>query len=163
MFRKKYPTPPSDPSLAYERALRSAMNILGYKDNSTSMLTKKLKERGYTDETVSEVVAALSKNGFLNEKRMLTNEVRRLSEGRYFGRRRVVSELFRLGYSREDIGEIDFDEIDFDGICYSLLEKLGGKNDVKTKNRLISKGHSSQSVSAAYARHSEEHGEEEDE
>ena len=52
-FRKKKKVRiPDDPEEAYRKALKTAMNIVGYKDNTEFTLREKLSERGYSGETV---------------------------------------------------------------------------------------------------------------
>ena len=61
-YKKKKVRIPESPDEAYKNALKTAMNIVGYKDNTERTLAEKLLDRGYSEETVFSVVS------FMKEK-----------------------------------------------------------------------------------------------
>lgn len=144
------------PEESYQAALKTALHILGYKDNSERMLAEKLTERGYTPETIEEVKDFLVKKGYLNEERMLVNTARSLALGRGYGRRRIVSELRRKKFEEARIASLDFEsdleEVDFVSVCQRLIQKRGGARDEKTYAFLLRYGHSPADIREAYRR-----------
>lgn len=144
-----------DPEAAYRAALKTSLNILGYRDNTEAQVREKLSERGYTEETVNAVIEWLIAKRYLDDERMLLSAVRRLAEGRLYGKARIRQELRRKQFSPEAIASLDWDGeelavIDFQAICLRLLQKRGGVRDEKTYAFLLRYGHSPADIRAAY-------------
>ncbi len=110
----------SDSDMRY-RAMKKALSILSYGDNSARSLLRKLTESGIRRETAEETVREMMRLGYIDEhrqlKRLVMNEVRlRLS-----GPAKLFAKLMAKGYSRSAIesamdeltasGELDFDEV----------------------------------------------------
>lgn len=151
-FKRKYPTPPQDKKKALEAALTNCENILAYADNSEKMLRFKLKERGYGEETVDEVIAVLVGHGLLDEIRAASNTIHMLSK-KLYGKQRIKAVLFSKGFSSETVSEAFKGcekEIDFGKNCLTALEKLGGEKNQKTYNKLRYYGFSYENISYAY-------------
>ncbi len=155
---------PNEPEKAYIKALQTAYNILGYKDNTEGELKDKLSQRGYSEETICDVILTVKSKGFLSEDRMMIRLVRSLAETRLLGKMRIVQEVRHKGFSRCTLEGLDFNreelcDIDFENICYRLLKKKGGEKDRKTYALLVRYGHSSQDIRLAYKRLSQEQNE----
>ena len=147
---------PSDPSEAFGKALKTAFNILGYKDNTRKELCSKLTERGYSPETADAVCDYMAEKGYLNERRMLIRKVKYMAESRLYGKRRILFELSHKSFDPETLSGLDFEcdeelsEIDFVQICLRLLIKKGGQRDQKTYAALMRCGHTPSDIKAAY-------------
>ncbi len=160
-YKKKKVKIPEDPEKAYGKALKTAMNIIGYKDNSEKTLGDKLSERGYSDETVAEVVRFMKSKGYVDDTRMIMRTARRLATVKLYGKQRIKAELYQKKFNKEALSALDWEneelcDIDFAEICLKLLKKRGGVKDEKTYAFLKRYGHSSSDIRAAYAALSEE-------
>lgn len=152
---------PDDPEKAYAKALKTAFNILSYRDNTEKQLRDKLTGRGYSENTVDDVIEKVKQMGYLNEERMMYGMVRSFAVYKHYGKARIKRELSLKDFARDVTDSLDFDsdelcDIDFGEICYELLKKRGGVNDEKTYAFLIRHGHSSSDIRAAYKRLKEE-------
>ena len=144
-----------DPEEAYRAALKTSLNILGYRDNTEAQVREKLLERGYTEETVNAVIAWLLAKRYLDDERMMLAAVRQLSLGKLYGKARIRQELRRKHFSSEAIEALDWESeelsaIDFTEICLRLLKKRGGMRDEKTYAFLVRYGHQGSDIRAAY-------------
>ena len=109
-------------------AMKIALRLLAFADNSERSLTEKLRRKGIpreiTDETVREVVRL----GYLDEMRALRILVRAAANGKLHGPYRIRAELAAKGYPPAKIGRVlselcENGEIDFDENFRILLEK----------------------------------------
>ena len=132
-----------------ERALKSAMNILAYADNTERRLRRKLAEKGFTPEAIEYAASYVIEKGYLDEYRMIDSAVRSLVKFKMYGKARVIAELHQKGFKREVIDSFDFGEIDFYDACRRMLEKRGGVSDEKTRAYLMRHGHSSSDIKRA--------------
>ncbi len=156
MIARKKKAPPNDPERACSAALKTAMNIVAYKDNTERTLRRKLAERGYSPETVGEVVQYMKGKGYLDDGRMLIRTARSLALTKLYGKLRIRSELALKGFDRGQIASLNWEseelcDIDFPALCLKLLEKRGGEHDEKTYAFLRRYGHSPSDIRAAYA------------
>ena len=147
---------PDSPEEAYRNALKTAMNIVGYKDNSEATLRQKLAERGYAEETVDGVLGYMVAKGYVNEERMLYRTVRLLAEGKLYGKERIRQELQRKAFRSDVLAQLDWSDesladLDFAVLCYRLLKKRGGQRDERTYAALRRYGHASSDIKKAYA------------
>lgn len=155
-FRKKKKVRiPDDPAEAYRKALKTAMNIVGYKDNTEFTLREKLSERGYSAETVDNVTEFMKSKGYVDDSRMLIRTARSLANGKLYGKARIKNELAQKHFDREVLSSLDWDseelaDIDFAEVCLKLLKKRGGTRDEKTYAFLRRYGHSPADIRAAY-------------
>ena len=133
-----------------ERALKSAMNILAYADNTERRLRRKLAEKGFTPEAIEYAASYVIEKGYLDEYRMIDSAVRSLVKFKMYGKARVIAELHQKGFKREVIDSFDFGDIDFYDACRRMLEKRGGINDEKTRAYLLRHGHSSSDIKRAF-------------
>ena len=158
-FRKKKKVRiPDDPEEAYRKALKTAMNIVGYKDNTEFTLREKLSERGYSGETVDAVAEFMKSKGYVDDSRMLVRTARSLALGKLYGKARIKNELAMKHFDREVLAALDWGceelaDIDFTEICGKLLEKRGGVRDEKTYAFLRRYGHTPPPTSGRLMRH----------
>jgi regulatory protein len=148
---------PDTPEEALRAALKTALNIIGYKDNTEGQLRDKLTERGYALETVEDAVAWMKAKGYVNEERMLYRTVRLLAEGKGYGKLRIRQELQRKQFKAETLDALDWEneelaDLDFAAICLRLIQKRGGLRDEKTYAFLRRYGHLTADIREAYRR-----------
>lgn len=126
----------------YEKALRSALNILDYADNTEKKLREKLARKGNPPVAVDFAVDYCKKHGFLNDMRYLLHISERIANGKLYGRRRVIEELYTKGFRREDIEELTFEDIDFAENCAERIRRTAARysDTDKLKNALLRYG-----------------------
>ena len=154
--KKRIREVPKSPQEAYRNALKTAMNIVGYKDNTERTLSQKLSERGYKRETVDAVVEFMKSKGYVNDGRMLIRTARSLALTKLYGKSRIRKELALKRFSSECLYSLDWDneelsDIDFVEICLKLIKKRRGASDEKTYAYLKRYGHSSSDIRRAYS------------
>ena len=157
MYKKRKALAPSDPEKAYGAALRTAFNIVGYKDNTLHQLKTKLSERGYSEDTVESVCEYMVSKGYVNDTRMIFRSARSLALTKLYGKRRIMRELALKRFTNEAYDAFSFDsdeleDIDFVEVCLKLLKKKGGERDEKTYAFLMRYGHSPSDIKEAYKR-----------
>ncbi len=157
MYKKRKQTAPSDPEKAYGAVLRTAMNIVGYKDNTLYQLKTKLTERGYSETTVNDVCEYMTMKGYVNDTRMIFRSARSLALNKLYGKKRIIKELALKRFTDEAYDAFTFDsdeleDVDFVEVCLKLLKKKGGSRDDKTFAFLMRYGHSPSDIKEAYIR-----------
>lgn len=125
-------------------ALSRAFILLGAADNSERSLVRKLRERGFALDEAEAAARELCIAGYINEPEQISRIASVLAERKLYGRRRIIEELYRRGYSRENITrwrDSESHEIDFTASCVKNIIRRGGlppKNDVAGKRKLLS-------------------------
>ena len=135
-------------------AIRTGLNIIGYKDNTEKMLREKLARRGYDCDVVEDAVGYLKSKGYLNEMKMLDSAVHSLALSKLYGKPRIIRELTAKGFSRDSISDYfasgEADDIDFFSICRKAFEKHGGETDRKTYAYLCRRGFGADEISRVF-------------
>ena len=117
-----------------QKAAQSALNILGYADNTEKKLREKLGRKGFTEEEKDFAVEYAKKMGYLNEKRHLEMAVYSLANTKLYGKKRIIQDLYVKGFKRSDIAEADFSEIDFPRNCCKRIKQT--KKNYSDVNKL---------------------------
>lgn len=117
-----------------QKAAQSALNILGYADNTEKKLREKLKRKGYSEEESDFAVAYATKLGYLDEKRHLEMAIYSLANTKLYGKKRIIQDLYIKGFKRSDIAEADFSEIDFPRNCCKRIKQT--KKNYSDVNKL---------------------------
>lgn len=101
-------------------AMKIALRLLAFADNSERSLTEKLRRKGIPREIAEETVREVVRLGYLDEMRALAVLVRAAANGKLHGPLRVRAELAAKGYPQAKIsraisalcesGEVDFEE-----------------------------------------------------
>ena len=156
MYKKKKVRIPDEPDKAFAQALKTAFNIIGYKDNTEHQLREKLEERGYGSQTVDAVCSYMTEKGFVNDRRMIYRLARSLAQSRLYGRRRIYQELRRRHFDPDVMEDFDFEneeleDVDFVQCCLRLIKRKGGQRDERTYALLVRYGHSPSDIKKAYA------------
>ena len=144
-----------------KKCIRTAMNILGYADHTCRRLLVKLRQKGFSAEDAETAVAYCLEKGYINEERQLEAAVHHMAVHQLYGRRRMIAELSKLGFSRSAITEADFSGIDFAENCLQVWLKRGGIIDDRSKRYLVTRGYSAADISLAEKRILERQNEEE--
>ncbi len=99
-------------------AVRAALRLLSYGDNSSADLCRKLRQRGVSREDAAFACEKMRENGYLDDAALLRERILADAREKLWGRRRIEASLYQKGYSREDVqnalslleGEIPFEE-----------------------------------------------------
>ncbi len=81
----------------FRRAYQRALYLLDIRDHSAEEMTKKLTETYKNKALCSAVVDRLKELGMIDDSRYAGNLARRFTEGKRYGRRRVLQELQHRG------------------------------------------------------------------
>ncbi|MBO7150357.1 MAG: RecX family transcriptional regulator [Clostridia bacterium] len=108
-------------SLRYE-AVKRAISILSFGDNSALSLQKKLQERGVLAENAKFAVRLMCKQGYIKEAEQVRRKARRLFEEKSYGPARILAKLESEGYAQTDI-ENAIEEMRKDGVDFAKKSK----------------------------------------
>ncbi|MGQ9628697.1 MAG: regulatory protein RecX [bacterium] len=87
------------------RAKRAAYYLLNHRLRSTEELRRKLMEKGYDESSIEEALKEIEEEGYIDDAHFAAEWSRDRMSGKKFGRRRIESELRRMGVSDEIIDE----------------------------------------------------------
>ena len=110
-------------------ALKKALYLLSFSDNSERNLRYKLMRAGYSRDVVDYAIGEVVRLGYINEARQLERLIISEANTKLFGPMKIVSRLVGKGYSPSDVrAAIEAlrasGEVDFDTNRMRLLEKL---------------------------------------
>lgn len=110
-------------------ALKKALYLLSFSDNSERNLRYKLMRAGYPCDVVDFAVSEVVRLGYINEQRQLERLILFEANSKLFGPMKIISRLVAKGYSPGDVRVAiealsDSGEVDFDTNRTRLLEKL---------------------------------------
>ena len=110
-------------SAAVCSAYKKGLFMLGYGSCSASRLKYKLRGKGFDAESAEQAAMLLGRNGYIDEERDAVREAEKCSE-KLWGRQRIISRLYSLGYSHRAISAANemLDGIDFTQKCVCLIE-----------------------------------------
>lgn len=124
-------------------AMKYALYLLGFSDKSEKALTRKMREKGYSEDACSEALSVLKKNGYLNDAASCARKCEILASSKLYGPRRIISELVAKGYTRECAqGALDSTAVDFEENLKRLFEKLtkgAPPREREARNKLFAK------------------------
>ena len=108
-----------------DAAMKRAVSLLEYGDNSRRRLVRKLTERGFDEDVAETAVARLEEMGYLREHDACA---RRAEQGvrKGWGARRVAQDLYAQRYDRETVDAVMAvleDEVDFAENCVTVIRK----------------------------------------
>lgn len=87
-------------------ALRTALSVLSYGDNSRRMLYTKLKRKGYDKELCLYAVREAVGLGYIDERRQLERLIPEMANRKLYGPGRILSSLLAKGYEGGQIEEV---------------------------------------------------------
>ena len=124
-----FPTVPPE----YEKAVKTAFNVLEYADNTEKQLREKLKRKGHAPDAVDFAVNYAKETGALDDLRYMRRLAERLATVKLYGRRRIVNELFVKGFKKSDILSLDLSEVDFGVLCAERMKKTASRYPEREK------------------------------
>lgn len=86
------------------RAREDAYRLLSFRARSEHELAERLRQKGYEDELIADVLASLRKYGFVNDEEFANTWVN--SRGKTRGRQALSHELRQKGIARETTREV---------------------------------------------------------
>ncbi|MBR7117554.1 MAG: RecX family transcriptional regulator [Clostridia bacterium] len=112
------------------RALKKALSLLSYGDNTAHGLFLKLLRAGFSREISEEAVAECQRLGYIDERRQLRSLILNDANRSLYGPAYILRRLGSKGYKTADIREITDElikdgEIDFTKNFKLLCEKRG--------------------------------------
>ena len=105
------------------RAFNRAADLLSRRDHSKTELLQKLRQKGFGAEAASAAAEKMEELGYLDDRRFAERYAAELAQNKSFGKRRIVTELFRKGIARDIIDEVlESLELPEDGL-HALIER----------------------------------------
>lgn len=141
-------------AVSSRRAFNKACDLLEMRDHSSGEIRTKLRQKGYGDHA-EEAIAKLIDYGYIDDERFARNYSAELIRLKHFGKRRIISELYRKGISSEIIDEVTADiENDEDELLELIYRKYyrhltTDKGINKTINALVRMGYSYSEIKSA--------------
>jgi SOS response regulatory protein OraA/RecX len=125
------------------RAMKKALSYLAYSDKNKRTLYFKLAECGFSRESISYVIEACVRLGYINEDEQIERIAEKEINLSLKGRAVVVKKLLSKGYKLNDINAVldrllDEGKIDFSENFRRLAEKTGAEGEEEL-NRLAYK------------------------
>jgi regulatory protein len=119
----------------------AAVRLLGRREYTAAELTGKLSQRGYDDDAIASLTAALRADGTLDDRRVAEAHVRSASHIKRRGRHRIERELVARGIDRATVshalGALSADD-DVAAIRQVLLRKrVPAKLDQAARRRIF--------------------------
>jgi regulatory protein len=124
------------------QAREAALNLLGFRSRSSRELETRLRQKGYEDDIIADVISGLERVDLVNDERFAGEWVRSRMASRPMGKRALSWELRRKGISNETIGGAleDVGEQDEYDAALSLAESRAAKGpdiDLKAERRRV--------------------------
>ena len=116
------------------RAMKRAVSLLAASDKSAYTVKTRLRQAGFSRESVEDAVEECIARGYIDEGRQLRRLVEREANEALRGRYYVKRKLLARGYRSADIdraisGLIEDGELDFDANFERLIEKKGALDE----------------------------------
>lgn len=93
---------PDEEKRPADAAKQAAYRILSYRDRSAHELREKLKEKGFSETVIAEVIPFLQEIGALNDLRFARQWAQSRTDYRHFGPVRLRRELLEKGISADE-------------------------------------------------------------
>ena len=116
---------------------QKAFRLLGRRPHSSYELKIKLKQKGYNDILINEVIKQLKESNYLNDYEFAKSFTEEHIKNKLWGQRKTEAELFKRGVNREIISRIINEEFS-DSNQFDNAFKLAGK-----KYKALLKGNTS--------------------
>ncbi len=138
---------------SYHNAFHASLSLLNYRMRSKAELKRRLKEKGYNDSTIGQVLVKLVEKNFLDDEAFAKAFIKDKIRSRYLGPVTLRSELFVHKLDKELVDKLlqqAYAEMPEEELVERLLEKRrivkGKKLTQKERKRLLSylqrRGHS---------------------
>ena len=128
------------------RALKRALSILSYADNTEGNLIMKLVRAGYSREVASECAEECLRLGYIDEVRQIERAVLTEANRSLRGKEYIVRKLAAKGYKSSTVrdvidGLVAEGEIDFAKNFERLCEKTGAETDEERRALAYKRGY----------------------
>jgi regulatory protein len=90
----------------FEKAMQKALRLLALRGRSTKELRFKLRERGFDESVVNQVISSLAEHRYVDDGIFAREWARNLAVNRLYGNRRIELSLLEKGISRDLIKEM---------------------------------------------------------
>lgn len=140
-------------------AIRAALSLLAYKENTERELYGKLLDRGYAKEEAAQAVSYVKKRKYLDEERYYIRLVENCANVRLLGKTRILQEIRIKKFSDETVencAEEAFAAIDFEENCRRALAKIYRGDKRKAAMALLRRGYGQNEIRAALSKIEEE-------
>ena len=147
--------------VSFRRAFNKACDLLEMRDHSSKELLTKLRQKGFGDGA-EEALEKLEELGIVDDLRFAKAYKNELVQFKRFGKKRVISELFKKGIDRSIIDEVTDDmETDPEELKAIIRRKYlrylsDEKGKKRTVNGLIRMGYSYSEINEALTEIEEE-------
>ena len=147
--------------VSFRRAFNKACDLLEMRDHSSKELLTKLRQKGFGDGA-EEALEKLEELGIVDDLRFAKAYKNELVQFKRFGKKRVISELFKKGIDRSIIDEVTEDmETDPEELKAIIRRKYlrylsDEKGKKRTVNGLIRMGYSYSEINEALTEIEEE-------
>ncbi len=85
---------------------QKALHLLGRRHHSSHELKIKLRQKGYKPEFIEQIVTELNSKGLLNDYEFAMSFSEENIKNKFWGKKKVESELFKKGIDREIISRV---------------------------------------------------------
>ena len=143
-----------------EGAKRTAISLLAYREQTEKELFSKLLDKGFSKEDAAEAVAFTVEKQYLSERRYYMRFAEFCGRNKHFGKRRILQEARRKGFSEKTIAEYTDEalaDVNFDESCYEALVQFRKQSKRKLMASLLRRGFTTANVRYAFMRYEEEH------
>jgi regulatory protein len=121
------------------RARNAAYRLLTYRPRSQAELEAKLRDKGFDDAIVQQVIDGLVRLGYVNDRKFAEQWAASRSRLRSFGRHRIELELRNKGVDRDVITEalacVFLDDLELETAKQAALKKLASMKAVDRETR----------------------------
>lgn len=107
-------------------AVREGARLLASSDHSAADVRKKLRYKGFSEESARYAAAFLEKKGFLNDAEACVRYAESALRTKQYGRRRILDTLIAHGYGREE-AKAAVDGLPEEEIREALRKQIGKK------------------------------------
>ena len=116
------------------RAMKRALSLLSYGDNTKRALYVKLLRSGFGREVSESVISECIRLGYIDEERQIERAVINEANRALRGRAYILKKLCSKGYSAREITDVvdrlvDSGEVDFEANFERLADKMGATGD----------------------------------
>ena len=143
-----------------EGAVKAAVSLLAFKENTEKELYGKLLAKGYSEEDSAAALRFVVEKNYLSEGRYFLRFVEYYGSVKRYGKKRILQEAYKKGFSEKTLSEHSeeaFGRLDFNALCYEELGKSAPSRE-KAAAQLLRRGFSSENVRRAFERWLFEHG-----
>jgi len=124
------------------RARQAALNLLSYRPRTKNELSRRLILKGYPEDMVDEVIAALTGSGLVDDEKFTKDWVADRLRSKPMGSVRIAWELRQKGIA-QDVVQQALDSIDSEteyelalGLARKKLQRLGAEVSGEERHRL---------------------------